>query len=443
MSVTYVNVGQTCTAFAEQMPQPIIKKFLVSSDNKVLRQTQSSGPIILSPPSGFVDLGSNALAVNDLLVDLMFSEDVAFGNSATGLTPQPNGRILKSNAFASVPLATTSNVVNVSGSSVTYQDTTYSIQDETYSTSGFTNLVSQVLPCFYTTGTGGSPPVVGINTPFYLYKYTPTSSTPVHTGNVYLGSDITEKDINLANVLSTDAGRFSFRITTENNRVVYKIQNNSVDVNDLIVNYRSDVIPKFYVSKGATTYCLDTRTPSVDLPFISYVTTLIKISSKFLTLESIYGTKIILKEYWSSGLTKSQITERMMFYWRDLTPFSPLTPTPGSKEDIYMWGILDSTAPVKSDGTKVYRFLYVDTNGILVNSDTVPPLNEGWALTTDYNSLLYKRGDTEIGYISLSTDNLETISYVNLPPGGSIPSTSNVFTCVKCTTNSEGLCNPL
>ena len=438
MSITYVNIGgATCRDFTEQKPADIPDIILYNAGG-VLKATDFS---IVSVPIGatVTTIGSNALTASDFQFTARFDDSVVFGSPA-----KPNARVLfKTGSTPDNTKFGESTNWSTNGSTVTYKDgTNYTIQLS--STTTLNNLLGEYLP----TLTPGSP--VRKETPFYLRKYEPTGSAPSVLNKIYLARDLSLKDIDTASVAASDITNketFIFVIKGNDTRKFFGIQraDNLADLPNLVVVYDSTKNPNYYVMLGSDSYCIDTVTPT-DEQIATSVTTLIKNQNtgKFLSLSStgITSSSFMFNDYWTSGLTKEQIQERLMFKWFDLTPSSTVNPAPGSTEDIYHWGIIDTT-----QGSQVTRYInvYSTSGGSLAvgNTSTRPPLNEGWAFSflgsNTQGALVYRQANTELGYINPT----DVPTFVALSPGNGIPSTANVFICVKCSNfYDNGLCRP-
>lgn len=442
MSVTYVNLGTTCTSFGTDSsttkPTEVPNIILVNkSTNAVLKATNFTD---VSVPTGtsVTQLGSNVLQISDFQLTANYYAPLVFG-----ATPRPGARVLYRSSSSLSDYAKYGTAVNddwTNGKSVTlYDNRQYTIYLN--DSSPLNNLLGTYLP----TLSGGT---VSTGSTFYLRKYTPIGTNPgaVSIPPIYITRNFVEKDVSTASVTVADVINETFKFITkdENGKKIFRIVrgDTSAEIPDLVVVYDGTKNPAYYVQYNSVNYyCLDTNTPTEDSTTSSVITLIKNNVNKFITLGTdINATSFVLKDYWTSGLTSTQMQGQMMFRWIDLTP----TRT-GGTEDIYHWGIYNTNSGQVTNYMNVYS-----TNGgttyILGNTTTRPPLNEGWAFSKPDGSpasaaaaLVYKKVNTEIGYM----DSTDPPVFVTLTPAATIPSTANVYSCVKCTntaTDGTGMC---
>jgi hypothetical protein len=252
------------------------------------------------------------------------------------------------------------------------------------------------------------------------------------------GVTIQERDIESASAQASDIPANQFRVivdTSETDKFSLKIGNSSdTIISGLNVEYNTGFSPHFSVRNTAdnSVYCFDI-TPPTDETLGAGTTTLIKHrDSKYLAIE---GTSAVLKDYWTSGYSLTQLQERLMFTWTDLTPISAST-IPGNTQEINRWNLRESlAASVVSLPNSAGSTLTVGANA---------SLNEGWALTgrspsTDVGgALIFVRDGVIRGFANVlqNSDNVTFIPSSNIPTD----SWNKAWTCVKCTSIVGGMC---
>ena len=171
----------------------------------------------------------------------------------------------------------------------------------------------------------------------------------------------------------------------------------------------------------------------------------------------------MLKDYWTNGITPTELGVRTVFFWEDLTPGTPTTVTisSGTRVDVYRWKFQNSL--------NYYLYYTIGSNdgGTLTvgpNSNaSFPPANEGWAviyLTTDDGTtggfigyvrknkiiaLMREDGSlpatvtTTAATATVAGSNYQIANANGITLTSSYPATFR-YKCIKCSTMNGNLC---
>lgn len=426
MSQTYINIGETCTAFTETKPTDLANNvYLINTSSKsILRNSDYTE---VGPDS----ITGNVAIFNDYEFKTWFDESLIRSSANRSfwryLTPsdataKPMNDFTKTvNTNTSWPTNMLENdVVQVNypaGSSKTYKMVIQTHPD-----------LSPII-----SGLIAFPPGITETTQFYLRK---TGSTTVYYHNGV------QKDLSVELFDTSKLSTFSMTKElreTPSKRFVLTIKDNP--------SFRVDSNYRIFVNGNF--YDIVTVRPSsvIDPTFPQTVTMLKSVTGKYLYWNkdnSIFS----LKGYWDAGLSFDNIMTGLQFYFRDLTfgVNAPANPTSPIAVDYYRWMVrLDSTIAPEVSGNTANVVVVTNTISVDSLSSTKPTDNEGWVLSgsqAPYH-LIYIRADNSgnfntIGYANI-VENTDNVIFVS---GSTLPNHSKSWFCNKCTPNAtSGICN--
>ena len=501
---TYATDGPT-------IPSTITGLYLRNSTSSIYNITVSSNKYTETPFYSFTtyDTNNSDYVFQYSTTQTLLTDTVNGGPSKRYL--EPNGTSSSTTTYKNtnyivtpnslVDSAAYSSTVTYDGKSLSVNKTAPTPNEMLVNNHSFissitgTSLTSGLSLGYSTTNSITSSKSITSSNFYYLRKLTtaPSSSAQLLYEETYLtinpisttGSDVTEATFNDANIgkAGVVASQFTATNGTYYNQCLFQllkvtsgtttklklqllssrtaaqpvsltIDENALGVDDVIdVIYNSTHTPKLYVKKGTSYYAFQSSSIVPSDETLSSLDIMIKYmgaaNPNFLlwndnTSSAAFVTNV---DYWSSGVSPSNLARRSIFKWIDLTPLSTSSPVYGSREDIYHWAVTNST------GLTYYVTPNASNNGFTLTTSQ-PSKNTGWAFYSD------KSGATTTPISLISTEYLNIVYGTATPSGYSIsnevtasggltsvaaeaqPSSANkVFKCVLCTSRgSDNLC---
>ena len=446
MAQRYINIGSSCTQldFVGRPSNLVLQNvYILDSSNVPLR---NSGYSVSGFPTGSA-VTSNIINYSDYAFKIWFSEDLIFSGSNKSYW-----RYLSDNSANSVPSPSDGSSDNISikpnAANTNFPD------QATFDGSGYTfgvNHIASSSSVFTLVNQTSST----LQTQLSSLLSLPTSSA-VYLGNVggeYLKYDATNGfskvlvTNNPAVNVNTDISAFYFIKLKVGDTIQLGLGTSPSDTSFIPGSY-VDSSRSININAISGLFTHTTTQPvSVSPAGFPNSPTLFRLSSDNRYLYWSGGSTFTLKNYWTGGLSASQMQQGMQFWLQDMTAGignSDATPSQ-SLSDFYKWMVVSNTNISPSAIGNTSNVVSDQSNALAVTSTTyIPTDNEGWVLSGLNNScrLVYVKPSsgvlTPVGYLTNSSS--DTISFIrssNWP----IDSTSNSFQCLKCTVAASGYCD--
>jgi hypothetical protein len=510
-NITYINISSaSCETYSTPVLPPVSTSFYLSTGNSYLRasdykQVEFSNVIQVSfADYSFVAFTTQALLTNPQDSNKRYLEK--FGTSSTD--------------SSATKLATgTSADWSTLPDTVTYGSTPYTTST---SSAGIGNLLLQVVKAISGLTTGNVPTFVNINyshpaTISYTGVYQTTGLTPTAGGDAGtiqsggssgllprfylrkvppggLTSDFSNAETYYSSIGGvtpgeTDVSTLQAVATTVTSNLAHQFvikkytvsgtagTNSEVSalgvfsgsavgnrITDLKLNWDGKSLTVTSTAFPSSVYLLDITNPSDKT--VGVYTILRNIGNSQYIYWNGYNasnpssstTSMVLRNYWTNGVSSTELSLRTIFIWEDLTPLSPLNPPVGSKEDVYRWKTQDNkyiyyTKNANDDGGNL---AIASSLQVILQSNLQP--NEGWAVvytestinSNDGGFIAYVRNGKYIAVMDNNgnlpaTANPAGINLTNAPYNSVVQAGSPGyrFRCIKCSGLGAGnLCIP-